>query len=573
MFSMPRLTLATVPAALRAIPALRVLPALVMLPTLALPGGARGQTPGYASRVDAIFADWNSETSPGCAVGVTRYGETVLERAWGMADLEHAVANTPETIFEGGSVSKQFTAAAIVLLVLDGALTLDDDIRDYVPEVPDYGSTITLRHLMTHTSGLRDWGSVAAISGWGREQRSHDHDDVIDILSRQTALNFEPGHEYSYSNSGYNLLAVVVARTSGMSFADFSTSRIFEPLGMTHTQWRDDYRRIVPGRSSAYDRTGDGWEINRPIENVHGNGGILTTVRDLGVWNGALSDGRLGGTEFVRLMHTQGHLNDGTEISYAAGLQVGTFAGVSSVTHTGSTAGYRAFLARYPEQQLSVAMLCNASNVATGGTGGRVARIFLGPAAVEADPPDFESGSRGYALDTYAGLYREPITGAPIRIAVSQGVLRARGAPLLPLSQTDFQFGSSTRRLIFSRDGQSVTGFRVEDGESFDRRYDRVPEWTPSPTELADFTGTFRSEEAETTLVVSVEDGALELWQRPNDTRTYAPVYSDAFQARGSTVVRFRRDDEGHVIGLSLSLGRVYDMHFARIERRGPEGD
>jgi CubicO group peptidase (beta-lactamase class C family) len=566
MFSMPRPTLATVLAALRP------LPALLMLLTLALPSGARGQTAGDPSQADAIFADWDDETSPGCAVGVTQYGETVLERAWGMADLEHAVANTPETIFEGGSVSKQFTAAAIVLLVLDGTLSLDDDIRDYVPELPDYGSTITLRHLMTHTSGLRDWGSVAAISGWGREQRSHDHDDVIDILSRQTALNFEPGHEYSYSNSGYNLLAVVVARTSGMSFADFSTSRIFEPLGMSHTQWRDDYRRIVPGRSSAYDRTRDGWEINRPIENVHGNGGILTTVHDLGIWNEALSDGRLGGAEFLDMMHTQGRLNDGTEISYAAGLQVGTFAGVSSVTHTGSTAGYRAFLARYPEQELSVAMLCNASNVPTGGTGGRVARMFLGPAAIEVDPPDYESASRGYELEAHAGLYREPVTGTPIQITVLGGVLRTGRGPLLPLSQTEFQVGSSARRYIFNRNGPSVTGFRVEDGQSFDRRYDRVSEWAPSSTELADFTGTFRSEEAETTLVVSVEDGALTVWQRPNDTRTYTPVYADAFQARG-TVARFRRDDEGAVVELSLSLGRVYDMRFTRVETLGPGRD
>ena len=151
------------------------------------------------SRVDDIFSQWDSEMSPGCSVGVTQNGETLFERAYGMADLEWDIPNTPETIFEGGSVSKQFAAAAVVLLVLDGVLSLEDDVRRWVPEIPDYGKRITLHHLMTHTSGLRDWGSIASISGWGRENRAHDHDDVLDILSRQTQLNFEPGTEYSYS--------------------------------------------------------------------------------------------------------------------------------------------------------------------------------------------------------------------------------------------------------------------------------------------------------------------------------------------------------------------------------------
>ena len=318
--------------------------AVFVLAGLLLP--VHAQVPDDAGqRVDEIFARWDSVTSPGCTVGVTKDGLTILERAYGMADLEHGIPNSTETIFEGGSVSKQFTAAAVVLLALEGKLSLDDDVRDYIPEVPDYGTTITLRHMMNHMSGLRDWGSVAGISGWGRGERSHGHDDVLDIVSRQSVLNFEPGHEYSYSNTGFNLLAIIVGRVSGTSFAQFSKERIFEPLGMKNTEWRDDYRRIVPGRSTAYSALPEGrWEINRPIEDVHGNGGILTTVGDLGIWNQALTDGRLGGTQFVRMMHRQGRLNDGSEILYAGGLQVRQFAGVRSITHTGSTAGYRAYL-------------------------------------------------------------------------------------------------------------------------------------------------------------------------------------------------------------------------------------
>jgi CubicO group peptidase (beta-lactamase class C family) len=548
-----------------------LLPALALLLGLSLPTGAKlgaqavAQSTAGAASVDQIFAQWDSEMSAGCAVGVTRYGETVLEAAYGMADLEHTIPNTPGTIFEGGSVSKQFTAGAVNLLVLDGVLALDDDVRKWVPELPDYGTPITLHHLMTHTSGLRDWGSVASISGWGRENRSHDHDDVVDILSRQSALNFEPGHEYSYSNSGYNLLAVVVTRASGVPFADFSKSRIFEPLGMDDTQWRDDYRRIVPGRSSAYNRTDEGWEINRPIEDVHGNGGILTTVRDLGIWNQALTDGRLGGDAFLELMHRPGVLNDGSEIRYAGGLMLGDFGGVRSVTHTGSTAGYRAYLGRFPEQGLSVAMLCNASNVSTGGSGNRIASAFLGPALRQDDPPAYALTSEGYDLTSYEGLYAEPVTGAPVLLRVADGVLRAGNTPLLPLSDAEFQAGTGDTRYFFEQAGGRVDGFRVEGWEYSDRRYDRVELWLPGPAELEGLEGTYRSEDAETTVRATFEEGQLRLWQRPNDTRTLEPIYRDAFGAPG-TVVRFHRDAAGRAVEMSLSIGRVYDMRFSRIE-------
>ncbi len=521
-----------------------------------------GQAPPDAAlRVDEVFAQWTSTSSPGCAVGVTVDGLTVLERAYGMADLEHGIPNTPQTIFEGGSLSKQFTAAAVMLLVLDGALSLDDDVRAHLPEVPDYGTPITLHRLMTHTSGLRDWGSVASISGWGREQRSHDHDDVLDIVSRQSALNFEPGHEYSYSNTGYNLLAMVVARVSGTSFAEFSRTRIFEPLGMDDTQWRDDYRRIVPGRSSAYSTTADGgWEINRPIEHVHGNGGILTTVGDLAIWNRALTDGRLGGDEFLALMHRQGRLSDGSEIVYAGGLRVEDFAGVPSITHTGSTAGYRAFLGRYPEQGLGVAMLCNASNVSTGGRGGAVARIYLGDAASDPVPPEPVPVAEA-SLRDLAGLYRDPVTGSTRRLDMGSDVLVDGGARLIPRSERRFARGASGQEYVFAPDGRS---FGVEGWQYTDQRYERVEPWTPSAAELGAFTGTYRSEDSETTLVVRAQGGELTAWQRPDDTRTLEPVYADGFRGRGWTI-RFRRDASGRVVALSLSLGRVYDMRFERV--------
>lgn len=340
------------------------------------------------AELDAIFASWSTTRVPGCAVGVAREGTPVLLRAWGMADLEQGVANTTRTIFEGGSLAKQFTSGVVILLALDGALSLEDDIRTYLPEIPDYGTPITLRHLMTHTSGLRDWGSVAAIEGWGREDRSHTHAHVLEILSRQSALNYTPGERYSYTNSGYNLLAMIVDRVSGMPFAEFSRERLFEPLGLDDTQWRDDYRRLVPGRASAYSFRGDEVIINRPIEYVHGNGGILTTVSDLLRWDEVVRTGGPFGERFVTEMHRQAVLNDGTTISYASGVQVEEYRGQRRVSHTGSTAGYRGFLGRYPDQGLTVSLLCNAANVNPGAIGNRVADLFLQglPSAVSSQP-------------------------------------------------------------------------------------------------------------------------------------------------------------------------------------------
>jgi CubicO group peptidase (beta-lactamase class C family) len=332
--------------------------AAVLLASFAL---AQTQAPPAPSAtVDAVFARWNSAT-PGCAVGVGVKGRPVLERAYGMADLEREVENAPDTIFEAGSVSKQFTAAAVLLLARDGKLSIDDPVRKYVPELPDYGVPLTIRHMLTHTSGLRDWGSVAGIAGWPRTTRAHTHAHVLEIVSRQKALNFTPGTAYSYSNTGYNLAAVIVSRVSGQSFADFSRDRIFKPLGMTRTSWRDDFTRIVKHRAIAYDSQADGYHEDMPFENVHGNGGLLTTVGDLLRWNENFVSPKVGDAAFVAEQQVPGRFTDGRPHTYALGLTVGQYRGIREVSHSGSTAGYRAFLTRFPDQHVSVAVLCNAA--------------------------------------------------------------------------------------------------------------------------------------------------------------------------------------------------------------------
>jgi CubicO group peptidase (beta-lactamase class C family) len=411
-----------------------------------------------------------------------------------MADLEHDVPNKAETIFEAGSVSKQFTALAVLLLASDGKLSLDDPVRKYIPELPDYGTPLLIRHMLTHTSGLRDWGSLAGIAGWPRGTRVHTHAHVVEILGRQRALNFTPGTRYSYSNSGYNLAAVIVARVSGMPFAEFSQKRIFQPLGMTRTSWRDDYTRIVRDRAIAYSGSGTNLSQDMPFENVHGNGGLLTTVGDLLKWNENFVAPKVGDTALVALQQTVGKFPSGANQTYAVGLMLGVYKGLPEVSHSGSTAGYRAFLTRFPKQHVSVAVLCNAGSADATAAAHAVSDLYLEGAANPSAPrPPAPEENRG---------------------------------PLTALT--------------------------------------RDANYQPSAADLKAFTGTYVSDEIETTLVVEVRDGALVALRRPDSVIPLRPHSRDRFDAGGGIgLVTFHRTN-GAVTGLGVTQDRVWDLRFAR---------
>jgi CubicO group peptidase (beta-lactamase class C family) len=512
-----------------------------------------------AVKVDQVFSRWTNET-PGCAVGVSAGRKVVFANAYGMADLERAVRNTPATIFEAGSVSKQFTAAAMLLLARDGKLSLDDPARKYVPELPEYGEPITIKHLLQHTSGLRDWGEVAAISGWPRTTRVHTHAHVLDIVSRQRALNFAPGTDWSYSNTGYNLAAVIVSRVSGKSFAEFSRERIFEPLGMTSTSWRDDHTRIVRQRAVAYSGESGAFRINMPFENVHGNGGLLTTVGDLLKWNENFVAPKVGDAAFVALQLQPGVFRDGRPHDYAYGLYVGSYKGVPEISHSGGTAGYRAYLARYPEQHASVAVLCNASSANAGQYVHDVADLYLAPYLKPASVPPAHRASVE-ELKVAAGLYRHTTTGEPLTVTMEDGRLRVQpGGALIALASG--RFGNSSGSVTVDVEDQGRR-LRVSYRNGTRAMYERTAPFTPAAAQLADYAGVFTSDEAETALTVAVEGGDLVIRRRPATTGKLTPVYADAFRSP-SGFVRFHRDASGRVTELSLVGGRVWDMRFRK---------
>ncbi|MBZ5496080.1 MAG: beta-lactamase family protein [Acidobacteriia bacterium] len=516
-----------------------------------------------AARVDKIFERYSRQDCPGCSLGIEQDGKVVYTRGYGMANLEYSVPITPATIFEAGSVSKQFTTGAIQILARRGKLSLDDDIRKYLPEVPDFGSKITIRHLLSHTSGLRDQWELFTVMGRPPGSAVHTLDEILDLVSRQKELNFPPGTQYLYSNTGFALLAWIVRRASGVSLAEFDSREIFQPLGMTSTQWRDDHTRIVKGRATAYSTGAQGeYHSNMPFTNVYGNGGLLTTAGDLLIWNRNFENPRVIGRESLDEMQIRTRLNDGSSIIYGLGLQVAEYKGVREISHSGSTAGYRAFLARYPDQHLSIALLCNLANVNAGALAHQVAEVFLeGKIKDRAKPVRVEVPAE--QIQRAAGLYRNLLTDAVLRLTVQDGKLMlgmGQGNELVPVGENRFEASGGAQYLFVP--GQPIRLEVVTAGER-PAIYHVVPAVTPSAQQLAEYAGNYYSEELEVSYNFSVRDGRLFLKRRLMPEVAVTATYADAFNEGGRSI-RFTRNRAGEVDGLSLSSGRVLHLRFIR---------
>jgi CubicO group peptidase (beta-lactamase class C family) len=534
---------------------------LIVIAAAALPasrGVAQGPGapgPSIQQQVDQLFSRWTTST-PGCAVGADVKGQPAVRAAYGAADLEHDVPITLDTIFEVGSVSKQFTAAAVLLLARDGKLSLDDKVRRYIPEMPDIAADITIRQMLNHTAGLRDWGSLAAIAGWPRTTRVHTHAHVLDIVSRQRMLNFEPGTRWSYSNTGYNLAAILVSRVSGMSFADFTKARIFEPLAMRDTSWRDDHTRIVKRRAVAYDEVKGVFSTLMPFENVHGNGGLLTTVGDLLKWNANFAKPVVGDTRFVEDMERRTRFNDGREHEYALGLYVDTYRGRREVDHSGGTAGYIAHLSRYPDSGVSVVVMCNVRSGNATNHAKTVADLLL-PPGHPVDPPASE---RLYAEEgaRYAGLYRSLNPAGVTTISVQKDRLVSSSLGLLTrVARARFDAGGA---YVLDFDGRFL---RVTDEFGTADDYERVEPWKPALQELKPIAGRYVSDELQLTVNLTLDGDRLVVNRGPAATLQLNPVFPDGFQSGAGWVV-LRRDGAGRVTGFSVNQERVWDLRFTR---------
>ena len=511
---------------------------------------------GTKERVDRVFARYNSNTSPGCVVGTSVDGAVVLQAAYGMADLEHNVPLTPQTIFEPGSVTKQFTAAAVLLLVRQGKISLDDPVRKYFPELPDYGTPVlTVRHLLHHTSGLRDWGEIAAINGWPRTTRANGQNNVLEIASRQLALNYPPGAEYSYTNTGFNLAAMLVGRVSGKAISEFTRENLFQPLDMSSTSWRDDYRRIVPNRAIAYSNSGGILRTDMPFEDAHGNGGLLTTVGDLLRWNRNFTEMKVGGQPLIDALTEQGVLSTGRKIAYARGLMILNWRGVPEVSHSGSTAGYSAWLGRYPEQDLSIAVLCNVTTNATA-LAHEVADIYLEKIVVHETA---RATSDAADLQSRAGMYRSLRDHHVQTIEFRDGALQMNGHPLRQFSPTAFGESETSPRIEFTTDSMLIS--TQEDPA---HTFGRVTSANPDAEALAAFSGEFESLEAEVTYRAAVENGKLVLHRRTDQPIVLTPTDKDGFTS-AIGAISFLRGANGQVAEMSVGRPRVWDLRLRKV--------
>ena len=528
----------------------------------AVPLALGAQQSDLPAKVDRVFAHFDRNT-PGCAVGLGKDGRPLYTHGYGSANLEYRIPLTDSSVMESGSVAKQFTAASLVLLQQDGKLSLDDDIRKYLPEVPNFGPTITIRNLLTHTSGLRDQWGLLGIEGRGPGSQVHSLATTLDLVTHQKMLNFPPGSEYLYSNTGYALAAIIIQRVSGNTLQSFTQERLFKPLGMAHTQWRDDFTRVVPNRATAYDPlpNGRGYRQDMPFTNMIGNGGVLSTMADLLKWNENLDHPTVGGPKFTSTLETRMRLTSGRTIPYALGLINGEYDGIREVSHSGSTAGYRTFLARYPEQRVSVAVWC--SNASANPT--RLARqvvdlVLTKPqrAAVQAGAPMRLNATQ---LSRYAGVYHDTHTDQVITLRAADTVLAATGATtFVPLGANRFRSGQLTAE--FETTGATRRLVMVNAGG--DTAWLDPIKPPPARITTADYIGRYVSDELDVQLEVVARDGKLFVHRRPDDTIELRPVYVDGFQAAGLGSIRFRRNARGAIDGFSIYAGRVLDVRFTR---------
>lgn len=440
------------------------------------------------SRVDHVFAAYDRTDSPGCALGVYRDGHVDYARGYGMANLELGVALSPQSVFDIGSTSKQFTATSVLLLARQGKLSLDDDIRKYIPELPNYGKTITIRHILTHTSGLRDYLTLWNLAGVDDADLTTD-EDALALLVRQREPNFAPGEQWLYSNSGFFLASVVVKRVSGQSLAQFAEENIFRPLGMTHTRFNDDHMSVIPNRATGYaPRAGGRFATAMSNFEQTGDGAVQTSIEDLVRWDENFYHPVVGDEQMLRTMQTNAVLNDGKKQTYALGLIVDSYRGLRAVSHGGSWAGYRAELLRFPEQHLSVATLCNLATTNPSQLARRVADAYLGDkmlAAADAGsamaqgrpvPPPSTWNPSAAELATFAGSYFSPELETTYTLTAENGklIVSRRRAPRMELVPTTLDsFTLRGLQFHFTRDKKAITGFTIDAGRTRNLRFER----------------------------------------------------------------------------------------------------
>ncbi len=546
-------------------------------------------------QVDKVFADLQKAGSPGCALGVFRNAQIIYAKGYGLASVELNSPITPETVFDIGSTSKQFTASSILLLEKQGKLSVSDDVRKYIPELPDYsksgGHKITILNLLNHTSGLRDYLALLQLSGVSGDSVTTD-DDALALIVRQKLLGFAPGTDWAYSNTGFFLLSVIVKRVSGMTLREFAAQNIFHPLHMTHTSFRDDHTMLIPNRALAYDPAEkSGFKLDVSYYEQLGDGAVHTSVQDLARWDENFYSARIGGKDFLAELQEQGKLTTGKTLEYAKGLFIKDYRGLHTVRHGGAWGGYRAELLRFPEQHFSVACLCNLANANPEKRAEQVAEIYLGslmkpqegavPASENTKTPTGPTLT-SEQMANLTGMYRNAVKENVARVSAVDGKLQLEiyGSKfgLRPVSQTQFlliDFPVDAKLTFELQPDHARREMKLSGDEMIAATYQPVTEFVPSAGELAAYTGDFKSDELGVLYRLRIIDGKLKLvgisdslgiprtgLPMPNTLR---PTVTDEFEIsdQGSTI-QFSKDEKGGITRFNLNAGGTRGIEFFR---------
>ncbi len=512
-------------------------------------------------KVDQVFAAYDKPGSPGCALGVVRDGEFIYKKGYGTASLELGVPITSQSVFYMGSVSKQFTAASVVLAAEQGFLSLDDDIRKFVPELPSYGKAITLREMLHHTSGFRDVLGLLLLAGRNFED-IHPTAELLDLLSRQKALNYQPGEEFLYSNTNYFLMSMVIHRATGKTLTQFADENIFKPLGMTHTLFYEDHTVVVPGRIPAYEPlSGEGFRIDWSTNfDKVGDGGLLSSVDDLLLWDRNFYDNKLGKGTLLKEMQTQGVLNNGKQIEYALGLFISKYRGLPIVEHGGALFGYRTELLRFPQQKFSVITLCNLGTSNPNSLSYEVADLYLS-AQLSPEPP--ASAASSVDAQPFAGWYRNLDSHSVLEISASKEGVGAFGTLFKPRDATHFAVTPGPE-IAFDRQPNSGMRLILSFKDAAPQMFERYEPLKASAEKFTQYIGEYTSTELQATYRFAVKDDKLTLATNWRDPAVLEPTVLDEFQGPFGTAIVFRRDAAGHITGCELFAGRVRNIAFAR---------
>ncbi len=530
-------------------------------------------------KVDELFAKWNTNNTPGAAVAIVKDGTIVYKKGYGIANLEYDIPITPNSIFHIASVSKQFTVFSILLLEKQGKLSLNDDVRKYIPELPDFGKEITLKHLASHTSGLRDQWNLLAMAGW-RLDDVITKEHILKLVSKQKELNFNPGDEFAYCNTGFTLLAEVVSRVSGMSFVEFTQTNIFEPLKMKNTLFYDDHEKIVKNRAYSYKPVSEGYKKSVLNYANVGATSLFTTVEDLSLWTMNFADIKVGDSTIINKMNTLAVLNNGKTFGGAFGQFVGDYKGLKEIQHGGADAGYRSYLTRFPDENFSVIVLSNSAEFNPGGMAHKVVDIYLKDkikTEVNKEEVKEDNTTEPIIVDkkvlaTYVGDF-ELQPGFIITITEENDILRAQatGQPMFTLktiSNTQFSAEQVGATIEFvPNKGDSVKLLKLhQSGQIMEAA--RVGAFGKSSLDLSDFSGEFYSEELSTTYnFIVAGDRLVAKHSRLSDFNLIS-IKKDMFAGEAWFFgrIEFVRDENNIITGCKVSNGRVRNVYFEKVK-------